>query len=450
MRSVFPGYFTPTKEEFAKLWGESVFAFDANVLLGLYRSTSETQQVFFTVFDKIADRMFLPNQAAFEYLKNRLGVISIRSDQYGKIKSESEKLAKSIESIVQEQAIQGGDEIAKTAKDSSNRIGELVETGIKQEPDLLRSDRILEKLATLFETNTGQPYSPERLKEIYADGAQRYAKGIPPGYKDDKKGEPDKYGDLLIWNQLIDYAKLKKKPIIFVTGDAKEDWLLQHRGETFGPRPELRQEMMVLAGVHFYVYTAPKFLEFAKEFLGLQLDTRKAESEFEKIEKQDKQAAEEIAIKAATYYTDYADYPPATNPTWQSWNTNYLGNQPFRYQFNTMGDESYVPFSAPADPVSQSKYLTLLPINGAIYQSSTGKWKCEIVSYPDSEHDGRVRYKLKFAPEGRVGPSRNLRLWVSVARLQRDSDWRHKTFISGAIVKWLGSNDGDGEIGPLV
>src|ERR1700688_3354811 len=76
MRSVFPGYFTPTKKEFAKLWGESVFAFDANVLLGLYRSTSETQQVFFTVLDKIADRMFLPNQAAFGYLKNRLGVIS--------------------------------------------------------------------------------------------------------------------------------------------------------------------------------------------------------------------------------------------------------------------------------------------------------------------------------------------------------------------------------------
>src|SRR6516162_10736254 len=105
MRDKLSGYFTPTVEEFAKLWSESVFAFDANVLLGLYRSTADAQNVFFSVLDKIADRIFLPHQAASEYFKNRLNVISARSDQYEKIKEESQKLANVIESIVREHAI---------------------------------------------------------------------------------------------------------------------------------------------------------------------------------------------------------------------------------------------------------------------------------------------------------------------------------------------------------
>jgi hypothetical protein len=72
MRDLFPGYFTPTDAEFEKLWSECVFGFDANVLLGLYRSTPETQEIFFAVLEKIKDRIFLPHQAASEYLRNRL------------------------------------------------------------------------------------------------------------------------------------------------------------------------------------------------------------------------------------------------------------------------------------------------------------------------------------------------------------------------------------------
>jgi hypothetical protein len=92
MKEHFPGYFTPTEEEFTKLWGECVFGFDANVLLGLYRSTAETQEVFFAVLDKIADRIFLPHQAAGEYLKNRLDAISFRSQQYARSKASPRSL----------------------------------------------------------------------------------------------------------------------------------------------------------------------------------------------------------------------------------------------------------------------------------------------------------------------------------------------------------------------
>ncbi len=223
MKTLFPGYFTPTEEEFTKLWSESLFGFDANVLLGLYRSTTETQQVFFSVLEKIADRIFLPHQAASEYLKNRLGVISNRSDSYGKIKDESEKFAKLVETIVQEHSLADGEEIAKIGRQAADKMSALAGSAAEKEPDLLRADDLLGRIAGFFQTKTSQPYTEQRLKEIYTEGAQRYSQRIPPGYKDDKKTEPEKYGDLLIWFQLIDQAKLKNKPIMFVTGDAKED-----------------------------------------------------------------------------------------------------------------------------------------------------------------------------------------------------------------------------------
>jgi hypothetical protein len=45
--------------------------------------------------------------------------------------------------------------------------------------------------------------------------------------------------------------------MIFVMRDVKEDWIQQHKSETLGPRPELRQEMMSAAGVQFWIYTVP-------------------------------------------------------------------------------------------------------------------------------------------------------------------------------------------------
>jgi hypothetical protein len=439
MKNLFPGYFTPTDEEFKELWGDSYFAFDANVLLDLYRSTAETQQVFFTVLEKIADRVFLPHQATGEYLKNRLRVISFRSDQYGRIKNESKNLAKTVESIVHEHAILNGEEIAEVARESAGKISSLIDAAAADEPDLLRADELLARVSKLFEAATGQPYPSARLKEIYAEGAQRYAHGVPPGYRDDKKGEPEKYGDLLIWFQLIDQAKATKKPIIFVTGDAKEDWLLQHKGDTLGPRPELRQEMMNAAGVHFYIYTTPRFLEFAKQFLGLKLDTKKAESEFEKIEKQDKEATERAVSAYNSFNVSVGGHG------WPDWHTTFvdprLNFQPFSFGIPSGYSTTQPAFTAAEPPgnVAKKDYYALLPINGHFYSSSTGKWKCEMVSVPSQDVDDRVCYNLKFEPEDRLRQSRSLRLWVSVAELERDSEWRYKTAISRVIVTWLAS-----------
>ena len=465
MKTLFPGYFAPTEDEFSALWEKAVFAFDASVLLGLYRSSSETQQVFFDVIDRIKDRIFLPHQAAGEYLKNRLGVISLRTDSYGKIKAESIKFIKFLELTIQEHALPSGEEIIAVAKGSAEKINELVSSAEKAEPDLLRSDDLLARLAELFGTKTGQPYERVRLTELYAEFAPRYAQGIPPGFKDDKKGESTKYGDALVWFQLIDQAKLTQKPIIFVTADLKEDWWLKHKGATLGPRPELRQEMMSAAGVQFYMYTTPRFLEFAKQYLSLNFDTKKAENEFEEIEKQDEQTANQLVGFAALSNS-------VNDEAWQNWNQPYFGGKLTNYPtasanslyFTNVSGESTIDPSAawfqpeyygsgtgwvtakPVDPEPKNKYFQLLPVDNHLFAASAGRWKCEIVRNPIQVGLDRIFYRLKFEPENRAGDPRYLELWVSDQRLHRDSDGRYKAGIYAIIVQWLCSDQIIGQI----
>jgi hypothetical protein len=82
----------------------------------------------------------------------------------------------------------------------------------------------------------------------------------------DPKGKilPDPFGDAIIWFQILDYAKSQpqKKPIIFVTDDAKGDWWWIQSGKKWGARPELIAEMREV-GVEFHMYDSSSFMEEA-------------------------------------------------------------------------------------------------------------------------------------------------------------------------------------------
>lgn len=76
MRTMFPEFYRPTEEEFQKLWQECIFSFDANVLLNIYRYSPATTENFFSILERLHERVWIPHQAALEYQKNRLNVIS--------------------------------------------------------------------------------------------------------------------------------------------------------------------------------------------------------------------------------------------------------------------------------------------------------------------------------------------------------------------------------------
>ncbi|MDP3582036.1 MAG: PIN-like domain-containing protein, partial [Ignavibacteria bacterium] len=133
---------------------------------------------------------------------------------------------------------------------------------------------IKEQLADLLENRIGDCFTEQELNSIYAEGEKRYLLSVPPGYKDKSKPVPDRYGDLVLWKEVLKKNSQIDQPIILVTGDTKEDWYYEELGLTIGPRPELIDEFSRVKPNLFYVYPANQFLTFAAQYLETEIDNK--------------------------------------------------------------------------------------------------------------------------------------------------------------------------------
>ena len=290
MQGMFPGYYRPTKEEFSKLWQECIFVFDANVLLNIYRYSPETRHELFDILGRLQERIWLPYQAMLEYHENREEVISQQYNIDAEVKTALRVASEGIEAKYKRgHPFADTKFIATIINEAIAKINASIVEAQSKFPDLLENDYLLNRITVLFNNRVGSKYPPKRLEEKYRDLDLRYRLQIPPGYRDKnlKREGFKKYGDGVLWFQLIDYAKAQKKPIILTTDDQKDDWWRIEKGETIGPRPELIEEMRTQAGVAFYMYNASQFLIYAKEFLGFSVK-QKAIDEVRDVEQQGK------------------------------------------------------------------------------------------------------------------------------------------------------------------
>lgn len=275
MRNLFSSYYQPKDDFFFKLWEDCIFTFDANILLHVYRYTPKTRDRFFEILTKLQDRIWIPHQAAYEYQKDRLEVISSQTKAYDKIIDLLDSHLK-INTLKSELGKYNRhpfielSEITENIEKSIEKIKDELKLKKIDHPDLIINDELRERLTEILDGRVGQPYPRDKLEAIYKEAAQRFKLKQPPGYEDDKEKDfPDKYGDVLIWYQLIDYAKTNQKSLIFVTDDKKEDWWLKWSGKTISPRPELLDEMQAEASVSFHMYLSDRFIEYASQYLKL-------------------------------------------------------------------------------------------------------------------------------------------------------------------------------------
>lgn len=263
MKNTFPGHFRPTIEDFDSHWKNSTFVVDANVLLNLYRYSPATRTELQNVIKQNKKKIFIPHQAAKEFLKNRLSVTSSQAKEYTGVIKQLEEFVTKITSKDRHPFV--SDEKIKPLEEFSTEIISNLKEQQKSLLDKLSNDEILDFIQSIFENKTGKPYPIEKLNEIVKEGEQRYKNEIPPGYKDANKDESNdpyrKYGDLIVWQQTIDFATENQKSVIFITDDKKEDWWLEQSGKTVGPRPELIEEFLEKTGQKFWMYSVGKFVQ---------------------------------------------------------------------------------------------------------------------------------------------------------------------------------------------
>jgi hypothetical protein len=260
MRKDFFAYLRLDETELKKVWKNSIFTFDANILLNFYKYRAETTTTFFSLLEKVKDRSWLTNQAVQEYFNNRLIVISEQEKAYSDLK---ESISNNVEDPLNNQRKHPyiGHDLLEEFKLISSKLRAELDARSKEYSKRLSKDDILEKIVEIFDDKVGDNFDEEKTNDLYKEGDKRYNLDIPPGFKDKKKGGTRQFGDLVLWYQIIELAKKEKKDIVFITDDEKEDWLYIHKGRTIGMLPALQIEFHKLTNQKAHIFNAQRFIE---------------------------------------------------------------------------------------------------------------------------------------------------------------------------------------------
>lgn len=271
MKNAVREYLNLTNDEKEKLWKNATFIFDTNIFLNLYRYTAETRDSLLKAMKQLSDRIWMPKQVAQELMKDRPKVILDTLKIFDDIQKEKNKF---IEYCTQQLRRKDKD---KKIEEFSREIDKNI-LEFKKESSFVQdvnNDKILKQLLELFAGKVGAGFGDEDIKKIREDGKIRYEKKVPPGYKDCEKGEQNNsFGDLIIWEEIIEFSKQNKKNVIYVTGDQKEDWWHRVAGKTLGPRVELKKEFFDETKREFYMYNMESFLEQAKKLQGTDIEQK--------------------------------------------------------------------------------------------------------------------------------------------------------------------------------
>jgi len=305
MKSIFSGYYNLSESELADIWQECTFIIDTNILLNLYRYPRSSSNELLGILKKIADRLWIPFQVALEYQENRLIVINEQIEIFHKVKKTLSESRDNLEQglgqlqLRKRHSLIDPSEFLNKVNAAFEEFQQELEHLKKHQPNIFTNDKIRDEIDIIINGRIGSfPQSQDWLDAIYKEGEKRYTQQHPPGYMDIgkekeliKKGEKiaylyngltfeRKYGDLILWYQIIEEAKIneKLKKIIFISGDVKEDWW--YKIDRFGsrekaiisPRPELVQELAIKAGVLvFHMYQTDSFIHDANKYLGTQV-----------------------------------------------------------------------------------------------------------------------------------------------------------------------------------
>ena len=276
MHQYFPDLVPSDESRTRQIFHDGAISLDTNVILIPYRQGELEKNAWLDWIEQseIKSRLFLPFQIQHEMLNNRESMINGWSSAYVDMITKIEvDVRKAKETLRQKFPPRRYPHIRYPGIDTAfdqavieirHQVdAEQARTTIQHVGDL---DPIYDRLQAITLPGTGQPFSEDERQKVYQEGRVRYSRSIPPGYEDAKeKPDPQRFGDLLIWEQLIKEAKEKQKPIIFVTNDLKADWFEQTNPRR--SRWELHMEFFQRTGQVILIWPLERFQSEAHKYL---------------------------------------------------------------------------------------------------------------------------------------------------------------------------------------
>jgi len=301
-------FFFKISEEIEKeFWEKAIFIFDTSSILEIYYYSEQSrEQIFNNLLPTIKDRLWITSHTNYEYLKNRESIIKKTfSEAYSKLKkeelTETEKLITSLKNnltgisqktkneeihpfinkTIFNPIFKSIDSLKKEFEVFQMKFNEEVE---KREKELKKLEHLDDVYLAVFKHfKITDDYDFRKIENIINGSSIRFENKIPPGFKDaqgkNEKVGIQKFGDLIIWNQIIELAIKLSSPILFVTNDVKEDWWDIEKSSKEKPRPkeDLILEFKLKTGKQFWSYSFSQFLYKAKEILKIDITTKTLE-----------------------------------------------------------------------------------------------------------------------------------------------------------------------------
>jgi len=265
------------QEQENSLWRTATIVFDTSALLNLYEFSEKSRDdIFNFIASKLKNKIWLPYNVQYEYIKNREKPINSAIKSYEDLIINYKSMYENFVQI--KNRTKSGEkhptinpEIISGLEKEMGVFKENFDKEIKSKISILNGSKENDDIYNFIIKNFsfGKPYSHSKIIEIIKEGEFRYANFLPPGYMDQKdKLGFQKYADLIIWKQIIEYSNDEKKPIILIMDDLKEDWwVLDKKRKPIMPRPELVEEIRESGNAEFWMYTISDFLKKFPELI---------------------------------------------------------------------------------------------------------------------------------------------------------------------------------------
>lgn len=281
-----------TNSELTALWQDSTIVFDTCALLDLHYLTQDIQEVVRDILNLLTNRIWIPAQVVDEYYRNYPEIFAkVFSERYNDKDIQKDKLVENIQQLIKQNESEYYHPFMDTAEitrlrtivsEIEPKISEAKKTIAlqyqKRRKEIFDSESKDLLHETITSLATGTPFTFAEIKRIIVEGNIRFANQTPPGYKDrETKRGMRQYGDLIIWKEILRYAKDGNHNILFITNDIKEDWVFTEEmkkdqmsikpqdNEIGNPRRELLCEFEEETGKKIWIIQTAQFIKLLEE-----------------------------------------------------------------------------------------------------------------------------------------------------------------------------------------
>lgn len=306
LKELFPEFYQ-SKLDMKDLSSESenLLVLDTNYLLDIIQLPTTVSKKYIEALEKVKENIYIPYLVALEFNFKKS---SLKKGKIKKIRKYKNEIEQSVVNI--NKKINEIDLVDKEEKEIfTNELLTMTEDYLAELKKVIDSkvssmiteeeNELYERLISVIENKVGNKYSQKWIDEIEKEGEERYKQNIPPGFNDSsKEDEIDslrmygdikycrKYGDLIIWKDIIEYSKeytKMGKKVVFITNDGKakqkRDLLYKVDDLTVGPNIHLMNELYMESNKELHILNNLRFVQLVNDLSDVEMSKLKKSSE---------------------------------------------------------------------------------------------------------------------------------------------------------------------------